>query len=114
MCPKLTSRQCVIGQGIIIPEVHFGAGRHKPFIDEADFANGFKLNFISQPFYLFAICLVKISVGFFLLRVAVRKLYRQIIIGIMGQCPFRSAWTWSGRANGEQSSWRYTLSGASL
>ena len=93
MSPKLTSLQCVVGQGIIIPEVKFGAGRHKPFIDESDFANGFMLNFISQPFYLFAICLVKVSIGFFLLRVAVRKLYRRIIIGIMGQYSFGLART---------------------
>jgi hypothetical protein len=84
--PKLTSLQCVVGQALIIPEVQSGAGRHKPFINEADFAHGVKLNFITQPLYLFAICSVKISIGFFLLRVAVRKIYRQIIIGIMGQC----------------------------
>ncbi|KAJ4309930.1 hypothetical protein N0V94_008699 [Neodidymelliopsis sp. IMI 364377] len=74
---------CIIGQIIIIPEVYLGAGRHKQFIDPKDFANGYKLNFITQPLYLFAICLVKISVGFFLLRVAVAKFYRHTIIGIM-------------------------------
>lgn len=44
-----------------------------------------KLNFISQPIYLLAICFVKISVGFFLLRIAVRPFFRRLIIGIMGQ-----------------------------
>lgn len=79
----LTTPQCVLAQIIIIPEVCFGAGRHKEYIPPADFANGYKLNFITQPIYLFAICLVKISVGFFLLRIAVRPIYRHIIIGIM-------------------------------
>lgn len=45
--------------------------------------NAFKLNFISQPIYLFAICLVKLSIGFFLLRIAVKPFYRRLIIGIM-------------------------------
>lgn len=75
--------QCIVGQIIIIPEVYYGAGRHKQYIDPSDFANGYKLNFITQPIYLFAICLVKVSVGFFLLRVAVAAIYRRIIIGIM-------------------------------
>lgn len=87
-CPRgrsalLTRRQCIVGQIIVIPEVYLGAGRHKEHIDPIDFANGYKLNFITQPIYLFAICLVKISVGFFLLRVAVAAVYRRIIIGIM-------------------------------
>lgn len=43
-----------------------------------------KLNFISQPLYLFAICFVKLSVGFSLLRIASTQVYRNLIIGIMG------------------------------
>jgi hypothetical protein len=77
--------QCITGQCIIIPEVYFGAGRHIQYIDLEDFKNGFKLNFITQSVYLFAICFVKISVGFFLLRIAVKVAYRRLIIGIMGE-----------------------------
>lgn len=44
-----------------------------------------KLNFITQPIYLAGICMVKISVGFFLLRIAVRPMFRRLIISIMGQ-----------------------------
>jgi hypothetical protein len=44
-----------------------------------------KLNFISQPVYLFAICFLKLSVGFFLLRIAARSVYKRIITGIMGK-----------------------------
>lgn len=72
-----------MGQIIIIPEVYYGAGRHVQYIDPEHFAIGYKLNFITQPIYLFAICLVKISVGFFLLRIAVHSVYRRLIIGIM-------------------------------
>jgi hypothetical protein len=80
--------QCVIGQVMIIPEVYYGAGRHIQYIDPDHFATGYKLNFITQPIYLFAIGLVKISVGLFLLRIAVRPLYRRIIIGIMAFMAF--------------------------
>ncbi|KAH9871791.1 hypothetical protein J1614_006048 [Plenodomus biglobosus] len=74
---------CIAGQCIIIPQVYYGAGRHIEYIDPADFSMAFKLNFITQPLYLFAIALVKISVGFFLLRIAVRLFYRRLIVGIM-------------------------------
>ncbi|KAL6710095.1 hypothetical protein ACN47E_009886 [Coniothyrium glycines] len=74
---------CIAGQIVIIPQVHYGAGRHIEYIEPTDFMNALKLNFISQPIYLFAIALVKISVGFFLLRIAVQPFYRRLIIGIM-------------------------------
>jgi hypothetical protein len=80
----LTTPQCIAGQCVIIPQVYYGAGRHIEFIEIHHFQESFKLNFISQPIYLFAICLTKISVGFFLLRIAVQPVYRRIIIGIMG------------------------------
>lgn len=71
-----------------MPEVHLGAGRHIQYIDPIEFANGYKLYFITQLIYLVAICLVKISVRFFLLRIAVSTLYRRIIIGIMASMGF--------------------------
>ncbi|KAH9877338.1 hypothetical protein IAQ61_002703 [Plenodomus lingam] len=74
---------CIAGQGVIIPQVYYGAGKHIEYIDPSDFSLAFKLNFISQPLYLFAIALVKISVGFFLLRIAVQHFYRKLITGIM-------------------------------
>lgn len=74
-----------MGQGLIIPEVRYGAGKHIEYIDPADFGNGLKLNFITQPLYLFAICFVKLSVGFFLLRIAVEPFYRRLIISIMSE-----------------------------
>ncbi|KAF2124902.1 hypothetical protein P153DRAFT_425966 [Dothidotthia symphoricarpi CBS 119687] len=74
---------CVVGQIVIIPEVHLGAGRHRVHVDPESFKEGFRLNFVTQPIYLIAICLVKISVGFFLLRIAVATVYRRIIISTM-------------------------------
>jgi hypothetical protein len=81
----LTIAQCIAGQCIIVPEVYYGAGRHIEYIEMEHFKTSFRLNFVTQPMYLFAICLTKISVGLFLLRIAVRPFYRRLVIGIMGK-----------------------------
>ena len=86
--------QCIAGQGLVIPEVRYGAGRHIEYIDPVHFGLGMKLNFITQPLYLFAICFVKLSVGFFLLRIAVEKFYRRLIITVMGQFTSTLAGAW--------------------
>ncbi|KAF2852350.1 hypothetical protein T440DRAFT_526926 [Plenodomus tracheiphilus IPT5] len=83
MVSAMALSQCVTGQCVVIPQVYYGAGRHIEYIEPSDFSMAFKLNFISQPLYLFAIALVKISVGFFLLRIAVQAFYRRAIISIM-------------------------------
>ena len=77
--------QCVAGQAVIIPEVHYGAGKHINYIPPANFAKGLKYNFITQPIYVCAISIVKISVGFFLLRVAATPLFRRAIKSVMGK-----------------------------
>lgn len=74
---------CIVGQGLIIPEVRYGAGRHLNHIDPTHIPLGLKYNFITQPLYLWGICLVKISIGFFLLRIASTKFYTRLISGIM-------------------------------
>ncbi|KAL6171274.1 hypothetical protein ACJQWK_04212 [Exserohilum turcicum] len=79
----LSMMLCIAGQCVVIPQVHYGAGRHIEHIAPKSFQQAMKLNFISQPIYLLAICFVKISVGFFLLRIAVRPFFRRLIIGIM-------------------------------
>ena len=63
------------GLGIIIPEVQNGAGRHVAYLDPDKVVTGLKLNFASQPIYLWAITVVKISIAFFLLRIAPNKFY---------------------------------------
>lgn len=74
---------CVAGQAVIIPEVHYGAGKHINYIPPANFVKGLKYNFITQPIYVCAISIVKISVGFFLLRVAATPLFRRTIQSVM-------------------------------
>ncbi|PVI01949.1 hypothetical protein DM02DRAFT_523893 [Periconia macrospinosa] len=68
---------------LIIREVHFGAGKHIDQISPEGIKEAFKLNFVTQPLYLFSVMLVKESVGFFLLRIANTPFYRRTIISIM-------------------------------
>lgn len=69
--------------GIVIAQVHYGAGRHAAYLDPEVNKFGLKLNFISQPIYLWAIPLVKVSVGFFLMRISPSVYYTRIIQGVM-------------------------------
>ncbi|KAM5356485.1 hypothetical protein ACJ41O_003131 [Fusarium nematophilum] len=71
------------GQGIILAQVSHGAGRHVGDVDPEVYMVGMKLNFVSQPIYLIAICVVKLAVGCALMRIASTKLYRYLILGIM-------------------------------
>ncbi|KAI6776248.1 hypothetical protein HG530_000193 [Fusarium avenaceum] len=71
------------GQGVIIAQVAHGAGRHIGDVDPAIYMIGMKLNFISQPIFLIAICVVKLSVGCALLRISSTKFYRTLILSIM-------------------------------
>ncbi|KAL2270522.1 hypothetical protein VTJ83DRAFT_2706 [Remersonia thermophila] len=73
----------IVEQGIVIGSVHHGAGRHMGDLAPEDIGMGMKLNFISQPLYLFGICFVKLSAGAMLLRIASVGFYRRLIIGVM-------------------------------
>jgi hypothetical protein len=77
--------KCVAGQVVIIPEVHYGAGKHINYIPPASLAKGVMYNFITQPIYVCAISIVKISIGFFLLRVAATPFFRRAILSVMGK-----------------------------
>jgi hypothetical protein len=81
----LTSLQALslTGMGIIIPEVMNGAGRHFAYIDTAKATVGLKLNFITQPIYLWAITVVKVSIALFLWRIAPNKFYKRLLMGII-------------------------------
>ncbi|KAF4993912.1 hypothetical protein FGRMN_6159 [Fusarium graminum] len=72
-----------VGQGIVIASVKHGAGKHVGDVDPAVYMVGMKLNFISQPIFLLAICLVKLAVGCALLRISSTKFYRRLILSIM-------------------------------
>ncbi|KAK9775286.1 hypothetical protein SCAR479_07962 [Seiridium cardinale] len=71
------------GLGVVIPEVMNGAGRHTAYLDPETNRLGLKLNFITQPIYLWAIPLVKVSVGLFLMKISPNLLYRRILQGII-------------------------------
>lgn len=76
------------GQGIIVPEVSYGAGRHIGDVPADEYMIGMKLNFITQPIFLIAICVVKLAVGSSLLRIASTKFYKYLILSIMGFMAF--------------------------
>lgn len=73
----------IVGLGLVAGQVMNGAGQHVGDIAPATNTYGLKLNFISQPIYLWAIPLVKISVGIFLLRITPSKVYRTILVSVM-------------------------------
>lgn len=65
---------------IIILEVYYGAGRHIAYIPHpSDVVNGLRLNFITQPIYIFAITFVKVSIGLFLLRLTPKERFKRFI-----------------------------------
>jgi hypothetical protein len=69
--------------GVIIPEVMNGAGRHIAYLDPAKASVGLKLNFVTQPIYLWAITVVKVSIALFLVRIAPNKFYTRFLWGII-------------------------------
>ncbi|KAK4125698.1 hypothetical protein N657DRAFT_678768 [Parathielavia appendiculata] len=76
------------GQGVVWASVAHGAGRHIGDIPLSDLPMGLKLNFVSQPIYLIAICVVKLAVGSMLLRIANTPFYKRLIISIMAFMAF--------------------------
>lgn len=71
------------GEGVVWGSVRHGAGKHMGDIPPSDLSMGLKLNFISQPIYLIAICVVKLAVGAMLLRIASTPFYKRLIVSIM-------------------------------
>ncbi|KAH6632491.1 hypothetical protein F5144DRAFT_488900 [Chaetomium tenue] len=69
---------------VIIPQVNLGGGRHVQYIKpEENVTKGLHLNFVTQPLCLIALCLTKVSVGFFLLRLTPSPRFRWVVIGTM-------------------------------
>ncbi|PWY76723.1 integral membrane family protein [Aspergillus eucalypticola CBS 122712] len=78
----LTMALSLGGFAVIIPEVIYGAGRHTVYVENtASIAT--HLNFATQGIYMWAIGLVKISIGLFLLRFAPRRGYKIFIWVVM-------------------------------
>ncbi|EED15870.1 conserved hypothetical protein [Talaromyces stipitatus ATCC 10500] len=75
----LTMALSLSGWAVIIPEVRNGAGRHRVYLDQEVAVTGLHLNFVTQAIYLWAIGLVKISIGLFLIRFVPNKSYKIFI-----------------------------------
>ncbi|OJJ47301.1 hypothetical protein ASPZODRAFT_65422 [Penicilliopsis zonata CBS 506.65] len=75
----LTMLLSLAGWAIIVPEVKYGAGRHTVYVEKTA-VKAMHLNFATQAIYLWSIGLVKISIGFFLLRFAPKRGYKIFII----------------------------------
>lgn len=72
----------VVEMIVIIPEVGYGAGRHAQYIQpSSNIVEGLHLNFVTQPLCLIALCLTKVSVGLFLLRLTPSPRYGKFILG---------------------------------
>ncbi|KAG8164749.1 hypothetical protein KVR01_005024 [Diaporthe batatas] len=69
---------------VIVPEVRRGAGRHVQYIDPpSDVVAGLHLNFVTQPLCLASLCLAKVSVGLFLLRLKPSARFVWFIRGVI-------------------------------
>ncbi|KAK4867510.1 hypothetical protein LT330_001020 [Penicillium expansum] len=68
----LTMLLSVCGFAIIVPEVKYGAGRHGAYV-QGTAVTAMHLNYATQAIYMWAIGLVKVSIGLFLLRFAPQK-----------------------------------------
>lgn len=73
----------LVGEGLVIAEVHYGGGRHVEDIAPNIYTTGLKMNFLGEPVFAVAIAMVKISVGYALLRIAGHTKWRYLIITIM-------------------------------
>lgn len=80
----LTMLLSVCGFAIIVPEVKYGAGRHGAYV-QGTAVTAMHLNYATQAIYMWAIGLVKVSIGLFLLRFAPQKgfsIFIWVVIGV--------------------------------
>ena len=76
----LTRLESFAGWIVVIFEVKAGAGRHFASIGNMDQIHyALHLNFVTQVIYLWAIGVVKVSIGLFLTRFAMKKGYKIFI-----------------------------------
>ena len=66
-----------------IVQARYGAGKHRGDVPPDDYEHGLLVNFVNQRIYLFAICFVKLAVGAALMRIAIKQLYRGLVLGVM-------------------------------
>ncbi|KAI8298358.1 hypothetical protein K4K59_002868 [Colletotrichum sp. SAR11_240] len=69
---------------VILPEVEHGGGRHIQYIEpKENVVIGLHYNFVTQPLCLIALCLAKVSVGLFLLRVSPSTRMRATVAAVI-------------------------------
>lgn len=73
----------IVGFALTVVQANNGAGRHFKDVPPETYQYGLFINFIDQPIYLFAICFVKLAVGAALMRIATKKIYKHMIMGVM-------------------------------
>lgn len=71
----------LVGMGLIIGQVHYGAGRHMGDVPPETAKKGLELNLVSQLIYLWGICFAKMSIGATLLRIASTRFWKRTILG---------------------------------
>lgn len=74
---------------MFIVETQNGLGRYSQYLEPPDFAIQSKLSFYHSIVVMLGISAVKLSIGFFLLRVAQQSRFRKFIIGMIGDFPFK-------------------------
>ncbi|KAI9675737.1 MAG: hypothetical protein M1817_001104 [Caeruleum heppii] len=79
----LTMAVSIAGLAVIIPEIQHGGGRHAAYLAPEMMSVGIKLNFITQPIYLWGIALAKISISLFLLRLTPVTGYQRFLWGLI-------------------------------
>jgi hypothetical protein len=80
----LTMAFSIVGFALTVVQANNGAGRHRGDVPPDTYQYGLFINFVFQPIYLFAICFVKLAVGAALMRIANEKVYKRLIMGVMG------------------------------
>ena len=80
----LTMACSLVGFALTVVQANNGAGKHRGDVPPETYKYGLYINFINQPIYLWAICFVKLAVGAALMRIAIERLYRRVIMGVMG------------------------------
>lgn len=72
-----------MGLALTIVQAQYGAGKHRGDLPTNEYMYGLRINFVSQPIYLFAICFAKLAVGAALMRIATQRIYKRLILGVM-------------------------------
>ncbi|KLU85298.1 integral membrane protein [Magnaporthiopsis poae ATCC 64411] len=67
----------------ILLALKYGAGKHRDDVDPDNYSAALKLIYASELLYVFTVCVVKISVGFFLLRISARTAHVYTIRALM-------------------------------